>query len=363
MSTLTLQLPGLPPVSHVLQEDTLTVGRMAGNTIVVDDASVSMFHARITRKDGLFFLRDLNSTNGTMINGQSVREARLRDLDRVQFGDVCGQFMADAAATVITLADKGALSAPAPVPVAAAVPLKSPPQPAAPFDLGRFMSSLVPYMGAVAALGVVCGLVWKLKQSGKEGPEAALGTGASVTLAVAKPDATAAEAPHDTASGKGNSESSSPPDLRLVADGATGAVVDLVRALKSPDAAERRRAATALHSMGADAKAATPALREALKDSDADVRMWSALTLINNECYDKTTIPILVNALKHDNPEIRQVACLSLGVIPYDASEKEAVVPALAGVAGKDSIEEVRNAALKALNVVDPGSVARLGGK
>src|SRR5437868_8017886 len=98
MPTLTIQLPGFPAVSHVLKDDTITVGRMKGNTIVIEDASISLMHARITRKDGMFYLKDLNSTNGTVVNGQPISEAKLHDLDRVRFADVAGQFLAEAAA-------------------------------------------------------------------------------------------------------------------------------------------------------------------------------------------------------------------------------------------------------------------------
>src|ERR1700676_4677074 len=97
MPTLTIQLPGLPVVSHVLKDETITIGRMKGNTIVIEDASISLMHAKITRKDGVFFLKDLNSTNGTVVNGQPVTEAKLNDLDRVRFADVTGQFLAETA--------------------------------------------------------------------------------------------------------------------------------------------------------------------------------------------------------------------------------------------------------------------------
>src|SRR5204863_2996109 len=96
--TLTIQLPGLPLVSHVLKDETITIGRMKGNTIVIEDSSISLMHAKITRKDGLFFLKDLNSTNGTVVNGQPITEAKLNDLDRVRFADVPGQFLAELAA-------------------------------------------------------------------------------------------------------------------------------------------------------------------------------------------------------------------------------------------------------------------------
>src|SRR6188508_2686408 len=51
MPTLTVQLPGAAPVSHVLKDETSTVGRMKGNTVVIEDGSISLMHARITRKN------------------------------------------------------------------------------------------------------------------------------------------------------------------------------------------------------------------------------------------------------------------------------------------------------------------------
>src|SRR6185295_12309577 len=92
MSALTIQLSGLPPVTHVLKDDTITIGRMRGNTIVIDNDSVSLVHAKITRVEGRFFLKDLNSTNGTLVNGQTISEAPLRNLDRIRFADVIGEF-------------------------------------------------------------------------------------------------------------------------------------------------------------------------------------------------------------------------------------------------------------------------------
>src|SRR5438874_8070680 len=97
MSALTIQLPGLPPVTHVLKDDAITIGRMRGNTIVIDDSSVSLCHAKITRVNGRFYLKDLNSTNGTLVNGQTISEAPLRDQDRVRFAEVIAEFVDEAA--------------------------------------------------------------------------------------------------------------------------------------------------------------------------------------------------------------------------------------------------------------------------
>src|ERR1051326_3966605 len=103
MPTLNIQLPGLPPVSHVLKDETITIGRMKGNTIVIEDASVSLMHARISVKNGEVLLKDLNSTNGTTVNGQPVNEVKLRDSDRIGFADVLAQFQSDAVATNVAM--------------------------------------------------------------------------------------------------------------------------------------------------------------------------------------------------------------------------------------------------------------------
>src|SRR5213078_3741372 len=108
MATLTIQLPGLAPVSHVLKDETITIGRLKGNSIVIDDASVSLTHARITRKNGDLYLKDLNSTNGTIVNGQRINEAKLHDLDRVSFADISAQFQAETPA-------EAAVPAPTPI--------------------------------------------------------------------------------------------------------------------------------------------------------------------------------------------------------------------------------------------------------
>lgn len=67
----------------------LTVGRGAGCAVVLaDDTFVSQVHARLFVRGGDPYVEDLGSTNGTLLNGESVVEAvRLRRGDRVQFGE------------------------------------------------------------------------------------------------------------------------------------------------------------------------------------------------------------------------------------------------------------------------------------
>jgi HEAT repeat protein len=131
-------------------------------------------------------------------------------------------------------------------------------------------------------------------------------------------------------------------------------VVSLAKGLKNQDAAERRKAATALHGLGPEAKQASAELKDALKDADTEVQMWAALTLSKNQVYDKAEVPILVRGLQHENPVLRQVVCLSMGLLPFEPAEKDMVVPALAEAVRKDSDEDVRAAAQSALSVIAP---------
>jgi len=42
--------------------------------VCIDQSSISKLHCLIVRTDGLLFIRDLGSTNGTKVNGQAIRE-------------------------------------------------------------------------------------------------------------------------------------------------------------------------------------------------------------------------------------------------------------------------------------------------
>ena len=380
MATLTIQLPGLPPVSHLLRDETITVGRMKGNSIVIDDLSVSLTHARITRRDGEFYLKDLNSTNGTVVNGQRINEARLRDLDRVVFADIAAQFQAEVAAgagvpapALILPAKSKDATQPAPAPVGsaqsrAASPAPSnPPQERAPaFNATRLVTRLISILGGAAALAVVSFLGWKMLHGGFNGSSAAAVSPETAASTVASAPADSgvkrAAAPAVLTEKPEPTQAANPaPPASASADAGAQTVSQLARALRDSDPAERRRAATTLHSLGAQAKDAAAALHEALNDTDQDVRMWAALTLVNNELYDKATIPILIGVLQRENPVLRQVACLSLGLITYEDFEKNTVVPALTETASNDGDEEVRKAAVSALNIIAPDAAAKAG--
>jgi hypothetical protein len=88
MFTLLIQNGDGTAQRHELHQGVTTVGRHPENTIVLDNTSVSSHHAQITVEDGKSILRDLNSANGTTVNGTTVTEVALKAGDSIQFASV-----------------------------------------------------------------------------------------------------------------------------------------------------------------------------------------------------------------------------------------------------------------------------------
>ncbi len=61
-----------PGKTFPLEGDVITIGREAGNTIVINDAEVSRKHSQLTLQGGKYVLTDIGSTNGTFVNGQRI---------------------------------------------------------------------------------------------------------------------------------------------------------------------------------------------------------------------------------------------------------------------------------------------------
>ena len=64
----------------------VTIGREEGNLLRLNDERISRFHAKIQSDSGEIILTDLESTNGTRVNGNVVQIRRLRPGDRVGVG-------------------------------------------------------------------------------------------------------------------------------------------------------------------------------------------------------------------------------------------------------------------------------------
>jgi hypothetical protein len=66
----------------------LTIGRSTDADVRIEDRFASGVHARIYSRAGAYFVEDMNSTNGTYLNGGQLRgESPLNDLDEVRIGD------------------------------------------------------------------------------------------------------------------------------------------------------------------------------------------------------------------------------------------------------------------------------------
>ncbi len=64
----------------------VTIGREEGNLLRLNDERVSRFHAKVQHDNGEIILTDLESTNGTRVNGHVIQIRRLRIGDRVGVG-------------------------------------------------------------------------------------------------------------------------------------------------------------------------------------------------------------------------------------------------------------------------------------
>ena len=75
------------PISSVALLPKTSLGRDQQNTIIIDDDFVSAQHALISYKDDDWWLLDLNSTNGTWLNGVVIEEPqKLKPGDEVRLG-------------------------------------------------------------------------------------------------------------------------------------------------------------------------------------------------------------------------------------------------------------------------------------
>lgn len=68
-------------------ERELLIGRRADCDVVLSDPSVSRRHARLVFRDGIWIVQDLQSTNGTSLNGISIGRSELRPGDQLSVGE------------------------------------------------------------------------------------------------------------------------------------------------------------------------------------------------------------------------------------------------------------------------------------
>ncbi len=77
---------------HELAKREVVLGRSRECDITIDDPNISRRHAEIRHEEGAYWIVDLNSTNGVVVNGRRVRRAKLSPEDRVVLGKTQARF-------------------------------------------------------------------------------------------------------------------------------------------------------------------------------------------------------------------------------------------------------------------------------
>lgn len=95
MAKLILSMDGLVLKEIQLNQERLTIGRKPQNDIQIDNLAISGEHAVVVTILADSFLEDLNSTNGTLVNGQPIKKHFLRNNDIIELGKYKLKYMAD----------------------------------------------------------------------------------------------------------------------------------------------------------------------------------------------------------------------------------------------------------------------------
>ncbi|MBU3696752.1 FHA domain-containing protein [Dechloromonas sp.] len=95
MAKLILSMDGLVLKEIPLTKERLTIGRKPHNDIQIDNLAISGEHAVVVSILNDSFLEDLNSTNGTLVNGQPIKKHFLRNNDVVELGKYKLKYMTD----------------------------------------------------------------------------------------------------------------------------------------------------------------------------------------------------------------------------------------------------------------------------
>ena len=143
MAKLILSVDGTVLKEITLSKERTTLGRKPHNDIPVDNLAVSGEHAAIITILNDSFIEDLNSTNGTLVNGKPIKKHFLQNNDVIEIGKHKLKYFNDAPVaasagdfekTMIirrpsAAAPAAPASAPAPIPAASPMPASAPPPP------------------------------------------------------------------------------------------------------------------------------------------------------------------------------------------------------------------------------------------
>ena len=109
MAKLVILTQGLNGRSHELNVDRTTIGRVEDNMFQIAESSVSSHHCEVLLRGSDVVIKDLNSTNGTFINGEQITERVLKPGQTLRLGQIELKLDTGAAASA-------SATAPAPAP-------------------------------------------------------------------------------------------------------------------------------------------------------------------------------------------------------------------------------------------------------
>lgn len=92
---------------YEITANTTTLGRHKDNDVCIDNLSVSGYHAHILNIAGDCFLEDLNSSNGSYVNGHLIKKHALRDGDEIKIGKYQITYLNDSASSNAPAAEEG----------------------------------------------------------------------------------------------------------------------------------------------------------------------------------------------------------------------------------------------------------------
>ena len=120
MGKLVVSLDGVVIKEVQVTKDKTTLGRRPYNDIVIDNLAVSGEHAVLQLTGNEVYLEDLNSTNGTYVNGKAVKKQLLQNNDTVEIGKYKIKFINEAPGVTFekTMIMKAGMVPPMPKPAA-----------------------------------------------------------------------------------------------------------------------------------------------------------------------------------------------------------------------------------------------------
>jgi len=88
MAKLVVLSEGFTGLTYELKVDKTTIGRVEDNAFQIPEQSISSHHCEIVQRGNDLVVKDLNSTNGTFVNGEQVTEAALKPGQILRLGQV-----------------------------------------------------------------------------------------------------------------------------------------------------------------------------------------------------------------------------------------------------------------------------------